>query len=280
MHQRGAASANRSRTSWLQRVRPLRLRSSIASRFESIWSPSSVGAMESADLHFAPSVKMRLHSTDSAHRLLALTGFTELELSKRIRRRSRAGGVLVDVGANAGYFSLLWLATRPENRVIAFEAAPLPRALLRRNLEENGLASRARVDDRAVGSRNGKMAFDPGPPEQSSWGGLAPAGGGRSIEVDVVRLEHAVPPDVEVAVLKIDVEGADAWVLEGAESLLASGRVGIVFFEQNVERMRALGIAAEAPIEILERHEYRVRPLRGTRRTEWMATRNGRYRRQ
>jgi FkbM family methyltransferase len=218
---------------------------------------------------------MSLQPSDVAHRHLALTGFLELALSREIRRRARGGGLLLDVGANAGYFTLLWLAGGRENRVIAFEAAPRPLALLRENLSRNGLVSRVRLIESAAGSRSGRMAFDPGPAEQASWGGLSLSPGEGALEVDVVRLDDVVPPEVKVEVLKVDVEGADFWVLEGAKSLLASGRVEVVFFEQNLERMQRLGIDPEAPRELLERSGYRVRPLPGTRRSEWMALRTG-----
>ena len=55
---------------------------------------------------------------------IAFNGFYELELSQRIVHLARQGTVFVDVGANMGYFSLLWAGINPSGRVIAFEAAP------------------------------------------------------------------------------------------------------------------------------------------------------------
>lgn len=258
---------------WFRWIRPLWLRSSLASRFGAMIVTGTAATSGPVALHFAPAHFMRLHPSDVAHRHLALTGFIELALSREICRRARRGGLLLDVGANAGYFSLLWLAAGPENRVIAFEAAPRPLTLLRENLNRNRLESRVRLIASAAGSRSGRMAFDPGPAEKASWGGLSLCPGEGAIEVEVVRLDDVVPPAERVEVLKVDVEGADFWVLEGARTLLASGRVEVVFFEENPERMRGLGIGPEAPRELLERHGYRVRPLPGTRRMEWMAVR-------
>jgi hypothetical protein len=42
--------------------------------------------------------------------------------------------------------------------------------------------------------------------------------------------------------LKIDVEGADTWVLLGCEELLIRKQVRRIFFEQNLPRMRRLDI--------------------------------------
>jgi hypothetical protein len=51
----------------------------------------------------------------------------------------------------------------------------------------------------------------------------------RTIEVDVVRLDDVVPPDARVAFVKIDVEGGELGVLEGARTLLARHRPVVVF---------------------------------------------------
>ncbi len=68
--------------------------------------------------------------------------------------------------------------------------------------------------------------------------------------------------------MKIDTEGADTWVLEGAETLLRSGRIRHILYEQYPERMRELGVAPETAAALLRGHGYQVRPLGGD---EWYA---------
>ena len=58
----------------------------------------------------------------------------------------------------------------------------------------------------------------------------------------MVRVDNVVSKANEVALLKIDAEGADTWVLMGCERLLRERQVKAVWFEQNKPRMRALGI--------------------------------------
>ena len=48
-----------------------------------------------------------------------------------------------------------------------------------------------------------------------------------------------------IDVLKIDVEGADTWVLYGCEQLLKQKAIRNIFFEQNGARMAELGIGAK-----------------------------------
>ena len=88
----------------------------------------------------------------------------------------------------------------------------------------------------------GTITFDAGPAEQTGWGGISSTVSSTTIDVPLVRLDHELP-DSPIDVLKIDVEGADTWVLLGCEALLKKKRIGTIFFEQNRGRMERLGIA-------------------------------------
>jgi hypothetical protein len=71
----------------------------------------------------------------------------------------------------------------------------------------------------------------------------------------MVRLDHALP-DQTIDVLKIDVEGADTWVLQGCETLLEQKRVRHIFFEQNEARMKPLGIGRDEAVTFLRSVGY------------------------
>lgn len=216
---------------------------------------------ESAPMEFAPSVRLTLVPTDQAHGPMAWAGVYELDLSRRMAVLARTGGLLMDVGANYGYFSCLWAALGAQNRVEAFEASPRNTAGLRRNVEQNGFQDRVRVVPCAAGRERGTLRFDLGPADQTGWGYLHRGTDGA--EVDVVRLddycdEHRI---AHIDVLKIDTEGADVWVLEGAQRLLAARRVTTVFFEEVPSHARRLGVEEGAGRRILEAAGYRVEPL-------------------
>jgi len=195
-----------------------------------------------APLRYAPDVTMDLAFGDVLHGAIAVTGFYELDLTRRVVEvAKKRGGLMVDVGANAGYFSLLWLSQRPENRCILFEPAPRNVALIRRNLEKNGFADRADLRPLALGREAGQMPFDLGPQDQTGWGGLKKDEEGRAITVPVSRLDAEV--DELVSFLKIDTEGADAWVIEGGRRLFENKLVDEVRFENNMDRAQSLGIS-------------------------------------
>jgi FkbM family methyltransferase len=217
---------------------------------------------EDAELAFAPGVRMKLLPTDEGHGCIATAGFYELPLTRTIARLGKKGGLMVDVGANYGYFNLLWAAQKPGNRVIAFEASPRNQQALRLNVERNGFSKVITLRSEAAGKEPGGLKFHLGPEEQTGWGGLVQGdANGDEITVPVVTLDEELKDVPFIDVLKIDTEGADTWVLEGAQELLRQKRIGNVFFEENKSRMAQLGIGIGRAREVLEGCGYSLLPF-------------------
>jgi FkbM family methyltransferase len=192
---------------------------------------------------------------------IAVTGFYEQVLSQRLTYAARQGGLMVDVGANLGYFSVLWLASRAENRCISIEASPRNVPLLKQNIQANSMEQRCEIRECAAGRADEVMNFELGPESQSGWGGLTLGEGRGAVQVAVRRLDEIVPDDRMVDVLKVDVEGADTWVLLGAERLLRRRQIKTIFYEQNKPRMKDLGISETEAQQFLEAIGYRVNAM-------------------
>ncbi len=203
---------------------------------------------------------MRLLPGDVISDCIAFTGFYDLDFSQTIVRMAESGGHMVDVGANLGYFSLLWAARKKSNSVTAFEASPRNFELLTNNVALNGLDTQIEIRPDAVGKENGVMEFDIGPEDQTGWGGLTTRHSDRTQRVPVVRLDSALESVNRITLLKVDIEGADTWALLGAEALLREKRIEHVWWEQNRFRMRALGIPARQAAEFLRELGYDARP--------------------
>jgi len=200
---------------------------------------------------------------------IAFNGFYELDLTRRIAAMARKGGLFVDVGANLGYFSLLWLHGDASNRVVAVEASPRNQNLLQRNLERNLLETRCQLLRVAAGDHAGTVCFDVGPEEQTGWGGISTSkASASSFEVQMVRLDEQLS-GCDIAVMKIDVEGADTLVIKGCEKLLREKRIKTLFFEQHAGRMAQLGLQPEEAVKFLESLGYKCTAIGSD---EWMAT--------
>ncbi|MCI0746944.1 MAG: FkbM family methyltransferase [Verrucomicrobia subdivision 3 bacterium] len=195
-------------------------------------------------------------------------GFYELCLTRSVANLARNGGVLVDVGANIGYFSCLWAGLNSGNIAYAFEPSARNFSMLERNIRAQPFRDSIRASSTALGRETGELHFDPGPAEQSGWGGLAGTPSADAVRVKVERLDNIMRTTEQIAVLKIDTEGADAWVLEGAACLLRNKRVRHVFCERNVTRMKALGIPDDAIEQFLNRVGYKVTYIDGSKRGE------------
>ena len=139
-------------------------------------------------------------------------------------RVAAPGSTAIDVGANVGVFTVpLAFAVGRDGRVFAFEPAPHTAARLRANVGRNGLAN-VEVFECALGRDAGPMTLRLGADEAyNAIVGLEPDSG-PTVQVerlDAVWSRSDGPP---VSVLKIDVEGGELGVLEGARGLLEAMR--------------------------------------------------------
>jgi FkbM family methyltransferase len=139
--------------------------------------------------------------------------------------------VFLDVGANIGLYTLSLAARHPSLRVVAFEPVPRVAEALRRNVSLNGLAN-VTVCSAAVSDRNGTdlLYVPPGgvPLEATLLEGLRI--GTTPVEVTAVTIDKAVN-DLELPVVdlvKIDVEGCELAVLQGAARTIADHHPTIV----------------------------------------------------
>ena len=195
-----------------------------------------------ASIKYFDDLQMELHPGDIISDSIHVNGAWEEDLSDRLLSIARdSGGLLVDVGANLGYFSLLWAKSRPDNQVLAFEASPRIYPKLFRNIALNGLDRPVSSLPAALGDRLGVLDFVLGPEQQTGWGGLLSDPNQASCKVVCARLDELVP-EARIRLLKIDVEGADTLVLRGCERLLRRRQIKEIVYEQNGPRMSLLGI--------------------------------------
>lgn len=224
-----------------------------------------------APLRFSPHAYLYdLLPGDVISGMIAMTGFYELALSRCIVSLAKNGGLFVDVGANLGYFSILWTSINPNSKAVCFEASPRNIESINNNLKNNSLTDRVTLIPKAAGREQGTVKFDVGPSDQTGWGGIANSKSTNSIEVPLTRVDHEIR-DQTIDVLKVDVEGADTWVLFGCEALLKEERIRKIFFEQNTHRMNLLGIRAGEAQEFLQDLGYTCVAM-DRNGLEWVAT--------
>jgi methyltransferase, FkbM family len=162
------------------------------------------------------------------------TGLHEFEEMAFVLHFLRPGDLFADVGANVGAYTVLAGGAAGAD-CVAFEPAPAAFAVLIRNVEVNHFVSRARLVQSAVGAAVGKTLFTVGRDTLNRVDSEASEQG--SIEVTVTTLDEELRDRVP-ALIKIDVEGFEAHVLDGASLTLADHRLGAVIMETNGSGVR------------------------------------------
>jgi FkbM family methyltransferase len=208
-------------------------------------------------INAGPARGLRFEITLPADKAIWLGTF-EAAASAALLDGVAAGDVCFDVGGYRGYTAGV-LALGGARQVVVFEPLPRNVAALRRLIELNPRLP-VTVEPVAVGAVDGAARFKIMP--DASMGKLASSGFQPSaapteeIVVPMVRLDSLVLgrglpwPDV----LKIDVEGAELEVLDGAAQLLAR-KPPKIFLEAHSARL------AEQCAERLGRCGYRIRQL-------------------
>ena len=242
------------------KILPPQLRVSVFYRLFFKNASSRTNLFRRAPLSFLPTIKMDLCPSDQSHQQIAYTGLFEFHLSKIFMELAYAGGLLVDVGANYGYYSLLWAGASKSNKVLSFEAVRDNSQALSHNVSVNHFENQIQVQNKALGKSSGQMKFNAMDNEQTTWGGLTHCEDS-GFEVTVHRLDELLDNEKTIEVLKIDVEGADTWVLYGAQRLLETKRIRNIFFEENTERQQQLGIKPDDAKVFLSELGYCVENL-------------------
>jgi FkbM family methyltransferase len=169
---------------------------------------------------------------------------------------ARRDSAAIDVGANIGIYTVVFSAAiGTGGRVLAFEPAPENVERLRRNLRINGIAN-VDVFPLAVGASSESVALflSDDAACHSTSAVAAERRGGRSLTVAASSLD-TVWNEVRrpwVSVVKIDVEGTELGVLEGARELLAACRPTLLIEIKSAQRLANVE-------ELLAPYDYRAK---------------------
>lgn len=129
-----------------------------------------------------------------------------------------SGTVVYDIGAHSGFYTLLAsVLVGNRGKVVSFEPLPDNLKYLKRHLEINNI-SNTEVIAAAVCDRNGTAYFET---HNSSFQGHLGSKG--TLQVKTVGLDELITQE-QLPIpncLKIDVEGAEVQVLEGARQTLS-----------------------------------------------------------
>lgn len=148
---------------------------------------------------------------------------TELMLSK-----IKKGDVVLDIGANIGYDTVLFSdKVGKKGKVIAIEPDPVNFEILQKNIKENKLTNVVAVQA-AVGKENKKMKIFE---SKENFGDHRMWGNGPTKPVFCRRLDDLLK-ELEyqkIDFIKMDVQGFESLVIEGGEKIIEKNKPTIFF---------------------------------------------------
>jgi FkbM family methyltransferase len=198
---------------------------------------------------------MEVDGSSQTGRMLYATGEYEGATTRVMKRLLKRGQTMVDVGANIGYFTLVASrAVGPDGRVVAFEPAAVVREQLHRNLGLNAVAN-AVVRDEALSAAPGTVEFFSGPEDDTGLASLRVLPKSTRTTVIQARFDDVWEPEAPVALIKMDIEGAEMAALEGMARCLSRFSPDLIV-EVTDGYLRALGASAAALVGFLIERGY------------------------
>ncbi len=168
--------------------------------------------------------KMYLDDKDSLH--LSLFGiYEEFEVSL-LPREIYEGNVVIDVGANIGYYTIIFSRLVGDKGVVyAFEPDPVNFEILKKNISLNNCTN-VIAEQKALSNKSGKTSLYISGENRGDHRIYDPGDGREAIDIETVSLDDYLkdltPRGIDF--LKIDVQGAEVVVLEGANKILQKSK--------------------------------------------------------
>ncbi len=188
---------------------------------------------------------------------LMYNSWVDWEEFNLIKNYVKAGDVVLDIGANMGYYSL-WMSrfTGVNGKVYAFEPDETNYARLENNIDINQLSDYILSEKIAVGAENGVVSFTTGFDGENH---IAANKEDNTFSVLVIKLDTYLENKAidHIAYLKIDVEGFELAVLHGCSEMLKKKRIDIIQLEIN-STLKNSGATAIEIVDFLKSHSYNL----------------------
>ncbi|WP_428326234.1 FkbM family methyltransferase [Nitrosopumilus sp.] len=162
--------------------------------------------------------KLYLDHNDSLS--LSLYGYHEKTETELVKQEIKPGDVVLDVGANIGYYTLLFAKlVGPQGHVFAFEPEPKNFELLTKNVNVNGYKNVTLIQ-KAVSNNNEIKNFYLTNTNTISHRLSKPHNECKSIKIETISLDDFIDKHDIVNFIKIDIHGSEGNAIKGMLSIL------------------------------------------------------------
>lgn len=202
------------------------------------------------------------------------SGYYEAETVKLIQKLLAPGMVFFDVGAHIGQYTLVASqAVGATGQVHSFEPDPDTYKWLQRNARLNRL-NNVQLTPMALSNESGIRQLYLATSQSIGCNSLSPpsnySGNTCHIECTTVDAYVEMKGIQRVDLIKVDVEGAEGSVLQGASSLLRSENKPIIIMEFEEARQKALGSSCAKLADVLTSNGYSLFTAQGQRARDYV----------
>lgn len=178
--------------------------------------------------------------TMSAH--LIGYGYWEPNVYQVVSSLAKPGDVIVEVGANVGYYTVAMGAmVGASGQIHSFEANARLARMVERSAYINGMTDRIVVHPKAVVGEAGVVRFERSR-KRSGWGHVSQQAEAVFDDSEIVEVEATTLDSLELSrvdLLRLDAEGSEPLILEGAADILARNPDLKICMEWDPIQMRA-----------------------------------------
>jgi putative methyltransferase (TIGR04325 family) len=196
--------------------------------------------------------------------------FHEQKEQMLVKKLVEQGMIVFDVGANIGHYSILFSElVGNTGKVYAFEPTSSTFQKLLERLNQYNCTN-VIAHQKALFSENKNLEFNEFPDEYSSWNSLGipqmtdPSNPTQFVPIIKTEIVEAIKLDsfckenniLFIDYLKIDVEGAESYALQGSLSLLKRKAIRFLQFEISQKMLEGLNCQAKLSFDILRENGY------------------------
>lgn len=203
--------------------------------------------------------KMLVTLDDAVQCTIAYYGEWEGLIHQALRKFVKPGDVVLDVGGHVGYSTLHFADWVGESgKVFVFEPMPGNVRRIESNLTLNGLRDRVEIVQAAVSDSAGEVEFAESSVLNSGMGAISVGRGGRKVRTIALDEWLARQRVDRVALMKLDIEGAEILALKGLKGTLAAKKIGALMMEVHPQDLPKFGSSVQDVLNRLSSAGYQL----------------------
>ena len=177
--------------------------------------------------------------------------------------KKQPGTSFLDIGANIGLISLYVQSKLPNIQTYAFETGPHQLEYFGKTISENHLEKKIILSGKAFGNGTKKVTFMTHFSQDCSGDGFidtSRAGEPIPITVDMITVDswwNTIAKKTRIGVVKMDTEGAELWILQGAEKFLKEDKP-IIFLEIEPKNLQVYPYKRDDILQWFLSHSYKL----------------------